>query len=388
MSICLSHLTAMEYYSRLRVADGFCLDRSIPSVAERMKRAGAVPPNADLADRFLPDHGRAERLLSGELKGLTPPLHVLVTDRGKANSNRLTRCHLWSNRMPRSAFFRAAPNLPDLYLVSPAVMLFQLARDLSFERLVQLLHEACGTYATPFLSSSGHDSCAPLVSLRSLKQFAAGVCDLRGGPSFAKALDWVIAPSASPMETVAVMLLCLPRRYGGYGLPLPRANHPLEIPVRAGHRDGRNVWTARDGYDRYGCGGYGGSGAGYPQGRTGGRTRVYGDLFWPEADIVLEYDGRLSHRGSEKVSKDYARCNALESAGVTVLTISAAQLKSVDQLDRVARRIADGLGFRLRKRDYDECWMERHRGLRATLLPPGKACAAPWCGELLGEVRA
>ena len=377
MSICLSHITAMEYYSRLRVADGFCLDRNVPSVAERMKKAGGLTLDANLPGSFRSDRHLAERLRYSELKGMSTPLHVLVTGREKRiwDKDAILRSHLWSGRILRNSFYLLAP---DLYIVSPTMLLLQLVRDLSPLRLTQLLFEACGAYATSLLSSPAISQCAPVVSLHALSQFAKGATESRGGPALLRALDWVVAPSASPTEAVSAMLLCLPRTIGGYGLPLPHANHPIGVSF-----DGSSLYGGfRNGFSRKVLNG---KVCNRRRGGGGGKV-VYADLFWPEANLDLEYDGRLGHVGQDRVSKDYTRTNALESAGVKVLLISWAQLKSFDQFDQVARRIARGLGFRMRGRDYGERWLGRHFELRSTLLPPGKLEVAPWSGELLAKL--
>ncbi len=72
----------------------------------------------------------------------------------------------------------------------------------------------------------------------------------------------------------------------------------------------------------------------------GGTWLARVDLAWPEAKVVVEYEG-AHHVDGLQVVRDDARLGRLVAAGRTVLRLSAADLRSMDD---VVRRIAQALG--------------------------------------------
>ena len=117
------------------------------------------------------------------------------------------------------------------------------------------------------------------------------------------------------METAVQLLLCMPTRLGGYGLPMPQANVRLAVPV-----DLR---------------------------RMAGRSEVVPDLVWPSARVVVEYDSDQNHVGAERIASDARRRSALLGMGFDVVTITNAQVRSVSEFDQLARMLAGLLGKRL-----------------------------------------
>ena len=64
------------------------------------------------------------------------------------------------------------------------------------------------------------------------------------------------------------------------------------------------------------------------------------DLAWPEAEVVVEYEGE-HHVDGLRIVRDDARLGRLVAAGWTIVRLSAADLRSMDE---VVRRIRDALG--------------------------------------------
>lgn len=71
----------------------------------------------------------------------------------------------------------------------------------------------------------------------------------------------------------------------------------------------------------------------------GGTWLARVDLAWPEAKVVVEYEGD-HHFDGLQIARDDARLGRLVAAGWTVLRLSAADLRSMDD---VVRRIAQAL---------------------------------------------
>lgn len=67
------------------------------------------------------------------------------------------------------------------------------------------------------------------------------------------------------------------------------------------------------------------------------------DLAWPEARVVVEYEGE-HHFDGLQIARDDVRLRRLVAAGWTVIRLSAADLRSMDD---VVRRIGEALGVAL-----------------------------------------
>ncbi|MBQ1450133.1 MAG: hypothetical protein IIZ12_04265 [Eggerthellaceae bacterium] len=153
---------------------------------------------------------------------------------------------------------------------------------------------------------------------------------LRGSVGANAALKWVIDNSASPMETAVYLLLCLPKRLGGYGLPKPILNPKLIISTPDGTKE------------------------------------RYPDLYWIGASIDVEYNSDLSHSGEWARYRDSKREVELTVANVRVLPLTRRQLMSVSEFDAFAQGLRKMLGIRSRKVDSE--WAYRRDELRGRLL--------------------
>ncbi|MCL2488794.1 MAG: DUF559 domain-containing protein, partial [Oscillospiraceae bacterium] len=90
------------------------------------------------------------------------------------------------------------------------------------------------------------------------------------------------------------------------------------------------------------------------------------DLFWPHENVAVEYDSDQQHTGSERIASDSKRRNALNSAGVRVVSVTKQQLYSHVELEGVARTIASHMGKRLFSKKNN--FHARHQELRRQLL--------------------
>lgn len=159
-----------------------------------------------------------------------------------------------------------------LYASSPELCFVQMATVLPFVELVKLGFELCGTYAERLDGATRYDRPLLLTSVAALARFVDSAGDIPGVVAARKAVKLLVACSASPRETALTMLLCLPLRRGGYGLPSPELNFRIDV--------GRSKRAVTDkGY--YLC-----------------------DLYWREACIDLEYESDERHTGAERIAED------------------------------------------------------------------------------------
>ena len=131
-----------------------------------------------------------------------------------------------------------------------------------------------------------------------------------------KALRYVVEGSASPMETVDVMLLCLPVRHGGYGLPVADMN--LEVPLGGIAASIANKQTCR-------C-----------------------DLCWLDEHLIVEHQGLYDHDNSNAYSSDRARIDALKAEGYNVLELTSSIVHDLNAFEGIALFVARVFGKRVR----------------------------------------
>lgn len=355
-TLCLCGQSAYEYWNGLRDFGPTSLGHLVP-----------VPRDSELLGvkaawvKAAPDMSlQAESLMelrNGCLRNLSFPLHVLVSNASARPASMLQIGHVWSTSIPAGSLVKLCRGV---YCCTPEYLLLQLSLTLPFSLLVELAYEFCGAYSTSHWGLLPYTRCQPLTSLESLRLYAvnakgvAGTKGAKGATKLCRALGYAIGGSASPMETVVAMLLSLPKKHGGYGLPRPRLNHWLQVPG-----------TLRS---------------------VTGRSEFFCDLYWLDRRFAVEYDGRPYHTGYSNLQKDYARDNGLDDFGIGVKTLMAPDVFNVDRFDDIARQIARRLNVRLREERMGKAWVEKRGQLRRELLDRdyrfrlGLALGANECG--------
>ena len=268
-------------------------------------------------------------------------VHGLVFHQGYHKSVGKPKWHLWQ-KVPEGAF---SPAGERSFVSSPEFCFLQMASILSVPELVMLGMELCGGYCLDPAEDEGLGKrSVPLTSREKLADFIACAHGLHGHRQAQKALTFVLNHSASPMETAVVMLLHLPYRYGGYGLPAPTLNLPIPLEGRARKLYGASV--------------------------------CYGDICWQKPPLDLEYLGVEAHVGSAKMLADRSRTLAIAEMGFQVIEITKEQVFDLEAFDIIARRIAKILGRRLRE---ESCGAtpERKRLASTVLATPNAPVAVP-----------
>ena len=219
-------------------------------------------------------------------------------------------------------------------MASPSLLIVQLASGLPRPKLMERCFELCGRYRLMPANPKGFIKADPLISINEALQWITQLESVRGKAAARNALRYVHPNAESPMETVLVLILCLPTRFGGYGLPAPMLNYRIDMTGRA-----------REMTDK---------------------SHVRCDLCWPDANLVAEYDSDWAHTGSERIASDASRRAALTYVGMHVVTITRKQIMNVIEMDRIAKVLALQLGVSLRTRKPD--WRQAQLKLRGQLL--------------------
>ena len=149
-----------------------------------------------------------------------------------------------------------------------------------------------------------------------------------------KALRFVADYSASPMEAVLVMLLTLPYRHGGYGLPMPELNGSIYPKKRVSQFAGKSFYR--------------------------------GDLLWRDAGVVAEYNSDIEHASPDRIAIDAIRRSDLSLCGIYEVTVTNRQIKSMELFDKIAKQIAVRVGKELRYKEPE--FLKARRELRSVLF--------------------
>lgn len=299
------------------------------------------------------------------------PLDILVANQGSRRYSQKIKPHSLPSPVPYDAFYRVNDNI---LVSSPEFVYLQLASVLNEVELACVGNELCGTYnlrvaetlqkeaeqidygSTGSASSKnskpssaktsptkkdkpdrtdGFDKRLPLTTKAKLTSFVQRASEVRGAAKALRCLQWVADGCASPRETNTLLAMCLPRRLGGYWLPLPKVNPSIPTSSRL------KEYVEKDEYKP--------------------------DFLWEiEKDgerwkVAVEYDSSEWHDGDEDAQKTRIRRNDFETMGYLVTSINKMQLKDADLFERAVRQVIRDLGYwRPASNSIDKT---RHQGL-------------------------
>ena len=245
---------------------------------------------------------------------LSTPVQRLTNCSRAGNESRLLCNHALRDRGLNQAYVRVSDNL---YACTPEYSFALMGRGRSLIEHIALGFELCGCYTTQGARSLRMAQRPQLTTVkkicRQLEQFSG----VHGVQQSRKACIHIVDGSASPAETTLVMLLALPHRLGGYGLPAPKLNNKVT---------------------RYG---------------SKGTMVSIGDLVWPR--LVVEYDSYQEHASYSQAERDARRRNDL-SPTAKALQVTTNQVGDPEAMDHLAMLIAKNLGvrFRCRCKEYEE----------------------------------
>ncbi len=288
------------------------------------------------------------------LKHVQAPIHAFVPSRAKGTSTKHLVTHVHGGLVPHGAMLDLGHGV---CICAPHLVFMRMAANADLVDAVVIGMELCGMYSLWRLAPAFLDSYyreAPetrdytfdlpkATTLSRIEGFVERQQGQRGAVGARAALRWVLDNSASPMETATYLLLCLPKRLGGYGLPKPVLNPKINVS----NPDGTKV--------------------------------RYPDLFWLGANIDVEYNSDKAHGGDWARYRDSKREVELTVGSVRVLPLTRHQLMSVDGFDAFAQGLRKMLGVRSRRNDA--AWAYRRDELRQKLLMNWKL----WPTTLSGE---
>lgn len=178
--------------------------------------------------------------------------------------------------------------------------------------LVEFLYELCGRYRLPGGRGGDAAELSPATTVVGIERFVDKARGVRGAAEVKRALRYACDNSLSPMETDIAETMVFDPRMGGFGLEKPQLNPRFEVA-----RKNRRA---------------------LPQ------SAYLPDLYWPRANISVEYDSDKHHRSDRKASEDAIRRNGIEHLGTRVVTLTWGQARNYYEFERVALLVASALG--------------------------------------------
>ena len=155
---------------------------------------------------------------------LTQPAHILVFNPDDRRQ-KLARCHVAPESVIRSPLYRIANGI---FLPGPELALIQAARGKRIEEIAYLGTILCSTICFAE-DSSTLLARAPLTFPADIAKISDRHRDVPGCAHVRSAVHWMLANAASPRECALGLVLHLPPRCGGYGLPQPSFNEPINL---------------------------------------------------------------------------------------------------------------------------------------------------------------
>ena len=281
-----------------------------------------------LPSTSLTNESVATEMLSRRGVGIEP-LHLAFGRADQLPHRKGIERHLMSGSVPAGSFEpivgAAGTALADVLIASPELAFCQMAGKMSVPEAVYTAYGMCAKFRNSDLIDDPEDR-DPLTNARALRDFCLRYGDRPGAKAARRATQLVCeGEAASSMEIAVAMLLTMPRRLGGYGLPHGVLNGDAVVKLRGAQR---------------------GTISGGRAGSAPIAMRLHGDIVWQTQRVVVEYDSNLHHSAPVDIARDAERRNLMEDSGWRVITITWDQVRSPVKMDALAEQLARALKYR------------------------------------------
>lgn len=287
-AIVLSHATALEWW---RWAGSPAPDALLDvSAAQRALAASRGKLDAAV-------HEALE--LVGKLTELNAPVHLLTNERGQRRETATAHVHCMQASLPAGALAEitlaadgaAFPPDVSVFASTPEFCFVQMASHTCDFELAELGYQLC---------AQRDGESAPLTTPERLLAFAQAADNMTGAKRARRLAKHVLSGSCTADQTHIALLAHLPRSMGGMGTKAPLLDQRIAAPDVVA--------------------------------RLIGARTLEPDLYWPEARIALEYDGR--HAESPGASADLAarKKSAYRMLGIEVILLDRGSLSDADAL--------------------------------------------------------
>lgn len=258
-----------------------------------------------------------DRALLGLPQDRKVPAHVLMALEHQHGGRGAAVCHRAPTANPDGLLRRVQLDRNEsIYLVSPEAYPVLRAHRLDEVCLSVLLSQLWDDYFVhPDAKGGIWYRPGALTCEAEVRSMAMALDGCRGRSLVLKVLPYVAEGSHSPMETVLQLALCLPKRLGGCGLPLPAMNAEIDLP--------KEVWAVFKG------------------------RQIRPDLSWLEQGLVVEYDSFAEHdQTGAQAERDRLRRDAYDRMGLRIVTVDRSTIRDDLRRNLAFERISKSLGVR------------------------------------------
>lgn len=276
--------------------------------------ASRIEESSQLLDEAsVPSKGEMRGLMSDSwiLESLPKPVSVIVSTRERFRANMLIESHASCRNPPPRSFIRIGEGL---YACSPEFRILQASKQLSLAAQCVFALELCGTYLLDSKSEDGFVKSLPRTTPELFGSYLEGSEGAYGAKRAHRILAYLEPGSHSPMESVMYTVMRFHSRCGGYRLRDLKFNVPIE--------------TSPD----------------FPYSGVSETRKC--DIYLPDIQLDVEFNGNLRHSGAKKKDADDHRRLMLENAGVNVITLAYEDASNVATMNRTVERIKSLRGIK------------------------------------------
>ena len=280
------------------------------------ERTGHVPAK-------LPSAEELARIVRGHpvLRALSEPLHLLVSsDANSHSSARVTR-HVTRVPHPRDSFVRIGE---EVYVTSPELLPFQMARICSVHEEALLVSELCGRYAISPGSEDGMlQRRLPLTTREAIGDLLRRRGSGYGVPTVRAALPISCEDSGSPYESKLALRFRDDPEDGGWQLDFVSMNEEISLRPIGTALDARQIRK--------------------PDILFLAPPSAEVEPAMPFRGISVDYKGRV-HEDPRVAEEDDTRRNELLAYGIKTYEIRKVHYDDIDYMDGFVERLMRDLG--------------------------------------------
>ncbi len=158
---------------------------------------------------------------------LARPIELLCAETTASKRSALFNVHATSGDLPAESLVRLNERCS---IVSPELLLVQMASLATDLELVLLVEELCGLYALQPATEGGMlQRKEPLTNIKHITSFLDSGRRFRGAQKLRRALGMAIELSGSPQESKLAPRISWPRAKGGYHIEIVSMNRGVEV---------------------------------------------------------------------------------------------------------------------------------------------------------------
>lgn len=297
MVLYLSHESALRYWLTKRGGE------AMPDASDTRSLYRATASASEISHAGLPMEYSEEN-----------PLHLVVSSRQDVRSLKGVKTHVWSGPIVPGSFHEL---WGSSLVSSPEFTFLQMASHHALWENVRLGCYLCGQFSID--EKGGYAGLrTPLMTLESLADYLSALPGCYGVNQARRALPYISACAASPIEVLLATAFAMPVRYGGWGMPSIVLNQKIGVDER--------MYAIAN-------------------------TEFYvGDICLPSVKGDVEFDSYEYHTGKYRLDHTQERRNVLEVMGVKTMSATWGQINSFTKFETFVWMVKERFG--IRQRDF------------------------------------